>query len=76
MRIRSITALFTALTVLAAGALAQDRPGVVELQTNLGTIAVELDYTKAPVTSDNFIRYVRDGFYSDVLFHRVVKDFV
>ena len=76
MRIRSITALFTALTVLAAGAIAQDRPGVVELQTNLGTIAVELDYTRAPVTSDNFVRYVREGFYAGTLFHRVVKDFV
>lgn len=76
MRTRQITALFTCLFALAQGALAQDRPAVVELQTNLGTIAVELDYARAPVTGDNFIRYVREGFYEDTLFHRVVKDFV
>jgi peptidyl-prolyl cis-trans isomerase A (cyclophilin A) len=76
MRIRPLIALLCLLGTIPQGALAQDRPAVVELQTNLGTIALELDYAKAPVTSDNFIRYVRDDFYTDVLFHRVVKDFV
>lgn len=76
MHIRLIIALLCLLGTLPQGAIAQDRPAVVELQTNLGTIAVELDYAKAPVTSDNFIRYVREGFYADTLFHRVIKDFV
>jgi cyclophilin family peptidyl-prolyl cis-trans isomerase len=76
MSSRSITALFATLMFAAAGALAQDRPAVVELQTNLGTIAVELDYANAPITADNFVTYVRNGFYQDTLIHRVVKDFV
>ncbi|WP_052700488.1 peptidylprolyl isomerase [Methylocucumis oryzae] len=48
----------------------------VELQTNLGTIVVELDYTHAPISSNNFITYVNSGFYKNTLIHRVVKGFV
>ena len=51
-------------------------PEFVELQTNLGTIAIQLDYAKAPLTANNFISYVKSGFYKGTLFHRVVKDFV
>jgi cyclophilin family peptidyl-prolyl cis-trans isomerase len=45
---------------------------VVSIQTALGDIEVELDATKAPVTTRNFLRYVRKGFYSDGRFHRAV----
>ena len=64
------------LLLTGTGVLAQDRPPVVELQTNLGTIAVRLDYANAPITADNFIDYVNTGFYRNTLIHRVVKDFV
>jgi len=49
------------------------KPEFVELQTNLGTIAVQLDYTHAPITANNFIGYVQNGFYRNTLIHRTVK---
>lgn len=41
-----------------------------------GAIKVELYRDKAPVTVDNFIRYAKDGFYDDLVFHRVIANFV
>jgi len=52
------------------------QPNIVELQTNVGTIAIQLNYAKAPVSSKNFVAYAQSGFYKDTLIHRVVKDFV
>lgn len=50
---------------------------VVELQTTLGTIAIQLDPVHAPTTVSNFITYaVTQDFYKNVFFHRLVKDFV
>ena len=51
-------------------------PPRVALVTSLGNIVVELDPAKAPVTVNNFLRYVQGGFYSDTLFHRVIAGFV
>lgn len=48
----------------------------VSLQTNLGTLVVELAPAQAPVSVDNFLRYVHSGFYKDTVFHRVVTGFV
>lgn len=48
----------------------------VIIYTNRGNITVELDRERSPVTVQNFLRYVDDGFYSQTLIHRVVKDFV
>lgn len=48
----------------------------VQLNTSLGNVVVELDPLKAPVTVDNFLAYVKSGFYKDTLFHRVIADFV
>jgi cyclophilin family peptidyl-prolyl cis-trans isomerase len=48
-----------------------DRPRV-QIDTALGSISVELDALNAPVTTENFIRYVLDGFYSDGEFFRTV----
>jgi peptidyl-prolyl cis-trans isomerase A (cyclophilin A) len=42
----------------------------------LGDIVVELDAEKAPITVDNFIKYVDAKFYDGTIFHRVVKDFM
>ena len=38
-------------------------PAIVEMQTNLGTIVIQLDYAKAPITANNFLAYVKSGFY-------------
>ena len=44
----------------------------VELQTNHGTILIELDDTKAPVTVANFLSYVEKVHYSGTVLHRVI----
>lgn len=52
----------------------------VRFTTRLGSIVVELEPEKAPVTVDNFLAYVgtssSNSFYTNTLFHRVIKDFV
>lgn len=48
----------------------------VWLDTDQGPIIVELDEAAAPVTVDNFLRYIDDGFYDGLIFHRVAEGFV
>ena len=48
----------------------------VKLQTSKGDIVLELDGEKAPVTVENFVQYVKDGFYDGVIFHRVIDGFM
>ena len=48
----------------------------VRLQTSYGAVIVELDPSKAPKTVNNFVAYVRDGFYDGTLFHRVMDGFM
>jgi len=49
---------------------------MITLKTNLGDIVIELDEEKAPISSENFKQYVRDGFYDGVIFHRVIPNFM
>jgi peptidyl-prolyl cis-trans isomerase B (cyclophilin B) len=49
---------------------------MVKLHTNHGTITLELDAGKAPKTVENFLQYVRDGFYDGTIFHRVIDGFM
>ena len=48
----------------------------VELRTSAGDIIVELDPVRAPKTTENFLGYVRDGFYDGTIFHRVIDNFM
>ena len=48
----------------------------VELQTNKGTIVIELYPDKAPATVENFLRYVNAGYYNGTIFHRVIPGFM
>ena len=48
----------------------------VALHTNFGTIKIELDAANAPKTVDNFLSYVRSGFYNNTIFHRVIPGFM
>ena len=52
-----------------------DKP-VVVLETNLGLIKIELTPSNTPVTVENFLQYVNDGFFAGTIFHRVVPGFV
>jgi len=48
----------------------------VVFQTSMGNFEVQVDRTKAPLTADNFIKYVKAGFYNGTVFHRVMPNFV
>ncbi|KGE79097.1 peptidylprolyl isomerase [Halomonas salina] len=49
---------------------------MIILQTNFGDIHVALNHDKAPKTAANFEQYVRDGYYDNTLFHRVIDGFM
>lgn len=67
-------ALF-ALSCLAGAAGATDRPRVT-FETTQGSFVLELDRASTPETVDNFLGYVRDGFYRGTVFHRVIPGFM
>jgi cyclophilin family peptidyl-prolyl cis-trans isomerase len=60
--------------LFATAALAGDP--VVVMKTNLGDIKIQMNPEKAPKTVENFLKYVRDGFYTNTVYHRVIKGFV
>ena len=60
--------------LLSTGACAANPE--VEIKTNLGSIMVELYPEKAPKTVENFLHYVKSGFYKDSIFHRVIAGFM
>ena len=49
---------------------------VVEIKTNFGTILVELNSQRAPITVANFLQYVKDKQYDNTIFHRVIAGFM
>ncbi len=67
------------LSLIAGPALAQDagkgNPTVV-IKTNKGEIEAVLYRDKSPITVENFLKYVDDGFYSGTIFHRVIAKFM
>lgn len=48
----------------------------VRIETSMGNITVALNAQAAPKTVANFLQYVRDGFYENTIFHRVIKSFM
>ena len=48
----------------------------VKLSTNHGDIVLQLDAEKAPLTTENFVQYVKEGHYDGTVFHRVIKGFM
>ena len=55
--------------------MAEKNP-IVTISTSMGDIRVELDVEKAPITTKNFLDYVKDGFYDGLIFHRVIPGFM
>lgn len=49
---------------------------MVKLKTSHGDILLDLNAEKAPLTVENFLQYVSDGFYSNTIFHRVIDGFM
>ncbi|MBC2712780.1 MAG: peptidyl-prolyl cis-trans isomerase [Desulfosarcina sp.] len=68
--------MISVLLVCTGSALASDPLPRVKLTTSRGDIVVELDSAAAPKTVDNFLSYVRDGFYNGTIFHRVIAGFM
>ena len=71
------------LLALAGGVLltascqsAETKGPVVVIDTSMGTIKVELNEEKAPVSVKNFLSYADDKFYDGTIFHRVIPDFM
>ena len=74
---RVVIALFALFCSLAAGAQAPATLAPrVKFETSHGDFIVEVDAVRAPLTAENFLRYVRDGFYDGTVFHRVIANFV
>jgi len=69
---RKAAALCVALVVSTA-ALAGP---MVEMKTNLGSMTIELYPEKAPKSVENFLQYVKDGFFKGTIFHRVIPGFM
>jgi peptidyl-prolyl cis-trans isomerase B (cyclophilin B) len=49
---------------------------MVKLETNFGSITIDLDAERAPETTANFLEYVRSGFFNNTVFHRVIDGFM
>ncbi|MFS2007928.1 peptidylprolyl isomerase [Duganella sp. CT11-25] len=62
--------------VLSAPAAAPSATPQVEIKTSMGDIVLELDREKAPKSVDNFLAYVKTGFYKGTIFHRVIDGFM
>lgn len=48
----------------------------VKLSTSMGDIVLELDAEKAPATVENYLNYVKNGYYDGLIFHRIIPDFM
>jgi cyclophilin family peptidyl-prolyl cis-trans isomerase len=66
--------LFGILLSLAFAANAANP--TVSMQTNKGNIIIELYPEQAPLSVENFLAYVNDGFYNGTIFHRVINNFM
>ena len=53
-----------------------DKSYQATIQTNHGTIEIDLDPGRSPITVNNFVTLARDGFYDGVIFHRVIEGFM
>lgn len=68
--------LVTALSGFAKGQDTRAGNTNIVIETNMGTIKLELYDNDAPITVENFVKYSEDGFYDGLIFHRVIKDFM
>jgi cyclophilin family peptidyl-prolyl cis-trans isomerase len=86
MSLRSLLACIALLLPLAANAQGQSSscsealkgkaPMKVKLTTSMGPIVIQLDKEKAPISTENFVKYVESGHYNGTIFHRVIDNFM
>jgi len=70
------TALVAVSCLAASPARAADVAPRVRIETSLGSFVVELNMDRAPLTSANFLDYVKTNHYEGTVFHRVINNFV
>ena len=87
-RLRRIAIASVAAVCLPLAAIAQSQPAAgscaakgtapmkVKLTTSMGPIVIELNKEKAPVSVENFVKYVEAGHYNGTIFHRVIDGFM
>jgi cyclophilin family peptidyl-prolyl cis-trans isomerase len=63
------------LNISCSRAETQNNEKKVQIETEFGVVKVKL-YNETPFHRDNFIKLVNEGFYTDLLFHRVIKNFM
>jgi peptidyl-prolyl cis-trans isomerase A (cyclophilin A)/peptidyl-prolyl cis-trans isomerase B (cyclophilin B) len=74
--LRIIGAAVSILVSIQVGAADGAANPQVELRTSMGTVVIELYPDKAPLTVDNFLKYVSDRHYDGTVFHRVIPGFM
>lgn len=73
--------VFILLIVIIAGSLGfllyttMNKASTVTMETSEGTIVIEL-YSDMPITTGNFLKLVKQGFYDEVIFHRIIPGFM
>jgi peptidyl-prolyl cis-trans isomerase A (cyclophilin A) len=74
---KRIMVVITALCLSAGIACAEGKKNpVVEMDTSLGKIKIELFEKEAPISVKNFLDYAHSGFFADTIFHRVIPGFM
>ncbi len=63
-------------TEASTPAVTKGKAVVVLMETTMGNIKIELYPEKAPKTVENFLTYVKEGFFTDTIFHRVIPGFM
>jgi cyclophilin family peptidyl-prolyl cis-trans isomerase len=76
MQRRAALLLIALLPAMSAAQTASSLMPRVRVETSQGAFVLELDTVRAPLSAENFLRYVRDGFYDGTVFHRVIVNFV
>ncbi|MCL1036044.1 peptidyl-prolyl cis-trans isomerase [Shewanella submarina] len=74
--IAALSLLLASQSALAVDIQKDNLYPMVKMETSMGTIVVELDRKRAPITVDNFLTYVVKGEYNNTVFHRIIADFV
>lgn len=74
--LRRLAALAGALLLAGAGTVCAGEAPRVRVSTSLGDFVIELNPERAPLTVANFLTYVKEGHYTNTLFHRVIANFM
>ncbi|GFO59380.1 peptidyl-prolyl cis-trans isomerase [Geomonas silvestris] len=56
--------------------MSEEKNPQVVMETSMGTVKIELFKDKAPISVRNFLSYVKEAYYDDTIFHRVIKSFM